>query len=255
MNNLIFKIVFNMKNQNTNEKSNSETKLLAYTITAAVLLVTIYIAIYSLHKGNGDVVLHTLIPLWGTWIGTVLAFYFGKNNFDAATKSYQDVIEKLTPHEKMSKLLVKDYMVSLDKLEYLTYDEEKSNKIYDILKYKKFEPHNRFAIFDSEGVAKYIIHRSLFNRFISSKVEENLSLKEIQELTLGNLVENSDDAIKNVLKNSFAVVSINATLLEAKTKIDSIHECLDVFITETGATNEKVQGLITNNIILKEANV
>jgi len=244
-----------MKNQDTKEKPNSEIKWLAYSITAAVLLVTIYIAIYSLHKGKGDVILQTLIPLWGTWIGTVLAFYFGKNNFEAATKSYQDVIEKLTPREKMSELLVKEYMVPLKKLVYLIYDEKKNEKIYDILKYEQFEPYNRFAFFNSDGTAKYIIHRSLFNRFISSKVENNLSIEEIKELTLEDLVENSDDTIKNVLKNSFAIVSINATLLDAKVKIDSIPECLDVFITTNGATYEKVEGLITNNIILKEANV
>jgi hypothetical protein len=244
-----------MKNQDTNKKSNSETKLLAYSITAAVLLVTIYIAIYSLHKGKGDIIIQTLIPLWGTWIGTVLAFYFGKNNFDAATKSYQDVIEKLTPQEKMSKLLVKDYMVPLNNLMYLVYDREKNEKISDILKYERFESYNRFAVFDSEGAVKYIIHRSLFNRFISSKVENDLSTEDIKKLTLEDLVENSDDAIKNVLKNSFAVVSINATLLEAKNKIESIPECMDVFVTQTGATHEKVEGLITNNIILKEANV
>jgi len=247
-----------MKNQPTHEKYNSEVKWLAYGITAAVLLVTIYIAIYSLHRGEENeknMTLQILIPLWGTWIGTVLAFYFGKNNFDAAAKSYQAVIEKLTPIEKMANLLVKDYMIPLNKLVYLTYDKAKDERIYEILKYEQFKQHNRFAVFDNEGVAKYIIHRSLFNQFISSKVDDNLSIEDIKKLTLENFVKNSDSTIKNVLKNSFAVVSINATLLEAKMKIDSIPECFDVFITETGAANEKVEGLITNNIILKEANV
>jgi hypothetical protein len=246
-----------MENQDSTGKSTSVTKWLALGITGAVLGITIYIAIYSLHSNGdkGDVILQTLIPLWGTWLGTVLAFYFGKNNFDAATKSYQAVIEKLTPNEKMAKLLVKDYMVPLNKIEYLRYDAEKDNKIYDILAYKRFEGYKRFAVFDNEGVAKYIIHRSLFDQFIASKVNEGMGIEDIKNLTLERFIKDSDEAIKDILKNSFAVVSIKASMLEAKVKMDSIPQCLDVFITETGAANERVEGLITNNIILKEANV
>lgn len=28
-----------------------------------------------------------LLPLWGTWIGTILAFYYSKDNFESASKS------------------------------------------------------------------------------------------------------------------------------------------------------------------------
>jgi len=239
--------------KHTNEKSNSVTKWLAYGITFIVLLGTAGIAIYALLKDKIDL-LQTIIPLWGTWLGTILAFYFGKNNFDAAAKSYQNVIEKLTPAEKMAKLLVKDYMVPLEKLVSLTYDKVKNEKIYEILGYEQFKPYKRFSFLDNDGAAKYIIHRSLFTQFISSKVNENQNIEAIRNLTLEDFINNSDDSIKNILKNSFAVVSINSTLLEAKVKIDFMSECQDVFITKTGAANEKVEGLITNNLILKEAN-
>jgi hypothetical protein len=32
-------------------------------------------------------VFNTLVPLFGTWVGTVIAFYFAKENFSAATQS------------------------------------------------------------------------------------------------------------------------------------------------------------------------
>jgi len=247
-----------MKHQNKNRKSISVTNWLAIGITATVLGVTVFIGIHSLYdtkNADNNILLQTLIPLWSTWVGTVLAFYFGKNNFDAATKSYQEVIEKLSPHEKMAQLLVKDYMVTLNELVYLAYDEEKDNKIYDILKYKHFEPYNRFAVLDNQGVAKYIINRSLFNQFISSRIDENLNIEEIKSLTLEYFLENCCETTKHILENSFAVVSINATLLEAKLKMEAKFDCVNVFITKTGASNEKVEGLITNNIILKESNV
>ncbi|MDR1679646.1 MAG: hypothetical protein LBR81_07705 [Prevotellaceae bacterium] len=249
-----------MKNQETNGKPSAVTAWLALGITFSVLAATMGIAIYSFEKGSSEIVLQTLIPLWSTWVGTVLAFYFGKNNFDAATKSYQAVIKQLTPHEKMAKLMVKDYMIPVKEIEYLDESEYK-NKIYDIMEYPRFKPYNRFAFFDNKGVAKYIIHRKLFDWFIAAKVKESKSTEEIKGLTLQDFIKNydaeinsdSDAKIKKRLKDSFAVVSIDATLAEAKTKMDEKCECTDVFVTETGDANEKVLGLITNNIILKEA--
>jgi len=251
-----------MKKQDTKEKEKTDrkpvsvTSWLALGITGTVLLATFVIAICSMFGYKvEDNILQTLLPLWGTWLGTVLAFYFGKNNFDAATKSYQAVIAKLSPHEKMAQLLVKDYMVTLNELVYLAYDDEKDRKIYDILKYERFAPYNRFAVLDNQRVAKYIINRSLFNQFISSRIDEDLSKEEIKDLTLEYFLENCDETTKHILENSFAVVSINATLLEAKMRMESKIDCVNVFITQNGLANEKVMGLITNNIILKESNV
>jgi hypothetical protein len=70
---------------------------------------TVFVAGYLLltNSGSSDKPLsfigQTLLPLWGTWIGTVLAFYFGKANFEAATQSYKDAIKTLTPEEKISR--------------------------------------------------------------------------------------------------------------------------------------------------------
>jgi len=216
-----------------------------------------FIAVYSLiSKNDNNLLLQTLLPLWGTWVGTVLAFYFGKNNFEAAANSYADVIAKLTPQEKMAKLLVKDYMVTLNQLVYLSYDDEKDKKIYDILNYERFKPYNRFAVLNNDRVAMYIIHRSMFNQFISTKVEENLRGDEIKDFTLEYFLENCDETIKKALEIGFAVASINATLLEAKIRMEAKStDCVNVFITQNGSPKEKVEGLITNNIILKESNV
>jgi len=40
---------------------------------------------------------NVIIPLLATWIGTVLAFYFGRENFEAASKQYKSIINQLTP--------------------------------------------------------------------------------------------------------------------------------------------------------------
>src|SRR5258707_14126556 len=37
-----------------------------------------------------------LLPLWGTWIGTILAYYYSKQNFESANKSVQQIVDKMT---------------------------------------------------------------------------------------------------------------------------------------------------------------
>ena len=45
----------------------------------------------------------SLLPLLGTWVGTVLAYYFSKDNFEAATKSTRDNLE-IALQQRLEKL-------------------------------------------------------------------------------------------------------------------------------------------------------
>jgi hypothetical protein len=232
--------------------------LIALIITGFVIAGTILICIYCLFitdKPDFNFVAQSLLPLWGTWFGTVLAFYFGKANFEAASKSYQEVIQKLTPDEKIAQLLVKDAMLPVAQIEYLEYDKEKGEKINDILKYDRFKNYNRYAIFDQSKTFRYMIHRSTFYRFIAQQVEENKSNDEIKNLTLQNLIDGGNNEVKNLLLKGYNFISVKASLLDAKKAMDAIPECQDVFVTETGKSFEPVLGLITNNIIFDKAKV
>src|SRR3954467_1354257 len=50
---------------------------------------------------------NTLIPLFGTWVGTVLAFYFASKNFEAASKSTRELVDQLGD-DKLKQVAVKD---------------------------------------------------------------------------------------------------------------------------------------------------
>lgn len=235
--------------------------IIAIIITSAVIAMTIAIAIVILcnPKTKGEVDLEfigqSLLPLWGTWIGTVLAFYFGKSNFEAASQSYQKVINSLTTDEKIAKLKVKDVMVPVKKLERLDFDTEKDNLISKILEYENFKQYNRFAVFSKGDILKCIIHRSTFHEFIVLKYNEYKTADKVDALTLKDILESTDYKIKNSLTRGFGLVAIDASLYDAKKVMDSIAECLDVFITQTGSASEPVLGLVTNNMILDKAKV
>jgi len=199
-----------MKNKSSNNKKKSDCviRTIALSITFAVLIITLFIAVYSLTWGRydedlKDIVTKTLIPLWGTWIGTVLAFYFGKDNFDAASKSYQDTIDKLTSEdEKLEKIKVADCMIKTG-IWCSSLKEIEEKEISKILKENK---EGRFIIVDDNKVVQHVIHRSIIERFIAL-----VALRDPELLTKVDIENNNDESTdeKEEVKECDGIVEEN----------------------------------------------
>jgi hypothetical protein len=226
---------------------------IAMIITIPVIAATVLIAFISMYiaepKESLDYIGKSLVPLWGTWIGAVIAFYFGKVNLDAATQSYKDVITNLTSEEKIAHIFVKDVMVPQKNIVVLKYEDDYLKPLKDILILPQFKPYDRFAVFEKDNIVKAMIHRGIFYEFMH-KVKDTEG-----EKTLKDLLESQDENIKNNLTFGFDFVKLDATVLDAKKMIDSVAECHDVFITLNGKSNEPVLGLLTDNRILELSKV
>jgi len=232
--------------------------VIAFIITSMVVLATFLIAVHALllnKTPNYDFVGQSLLPLWGTWIGTVLAFYFGKANFEAATKSYQEAMKSQTPEDKYAQQAVKNVMLPMKDIIYLTYDDKQLNTpIAEILKYPQFAPYNRFSVLDAGKVVKFMIHRGLFYQFIYARTTEPApdgTTADGTKLTLKDLLDSTDERFQNPLKRGIVFINVDANLLDAKHKMDAVEECYDVFVTQNGKPTEPVLGLITNNRLLE----
>jgi hypothetical protein len=59
----------------------------------------------------------------------------------------------------------------------------------------------------------------------------------------------NDDKFKNVLTGSFQTLPETSNLAQAKSLMDQIKICSDVFATEDGTINSKVLGWVTNIIV------
>jgi hypothetical protein len=55
----------------------------------------------------------------------------------------------------------------------------------------------------------------------------------------------NDQSVKALIE-AFGAVSKKATLAEARLKLESIANCRDLFVTETGHATEPVLGYLTN---------
>ncbi len=238
--------------------------VIAMIITVPVVLATVFIAVYIMLKpapdGKVDMTFigQTLLPLWGTWLGTVMAFYFGKSNFDAATKSYDKVIENiLSSEEKLAKAVVKDVMIPLKEIVYFSYEEATDGKttIKDILGRKEFFPYSRYAFIDEKSVLRHIIHRRNFTQFISDKVIETPGSNPA-DTNFNEYIKEAEDP-QNRDKQWLGVevyISVSDNLLKARDMITSIPRNKDVFVTMNGKKGEPLIGLITDEDILKVMN-
>lgn len=244
-------------NEEKKESWGSPRNIIAIGVTGFILLTTIVVAVklvWCVKEPDTAFVGQTLLPLWATWVGTIIAFYFGKENFESAAKSYRDVIKTLTPEEKIASIPVTDIMIQVKDIVHLDMSKSLDKSIVnEILEDKDFKIYNRFAFFDDSDVAKNIIHKSTFTYFLVKKAKE--SGVSIEAITLRDILEDGDESIKNMLNYGMGFVPTDASLLDAKRAMEAIPECQDIFITKNGRRNEPVLGLITNNMILEKSKV
>jgi len=256
----------------TQPTTNDDYKVkLAGNITAMVKWGTVGIAfvgvgfavtVLIVTKGEGyekaistlQYVFGALLPLWGTWIGTVLAYYFTKENYDAANKSVQQMVDKITSDKKLQTTKAKDVMIPLSSL---IYQEMKTGETLakfklkeDCIDFVTAKGIKRVILLDENQSAKYVIHRDLISFFLANQA---LQGKPVDNLTLQDMYDNGGPDMKNSMDNSIRFLSENASLFDAKQIISQVKTCQDVFITSTGAATEKVSGWITNVTITENA--
>nr|WP_314368791.1 hypothetical protein [uncultured Acinetobacter sp.] len=200
-------------------------------------------------------ILTIVLPVLGTWVGTILAFYFARENFVAAATQTANLIKQLTPDQRLQSISVIDVMLDMTatttkKLVLTTPDEMAKTKlkadIVDAILDK--EKCNRLPILDNAGKILYVLHRSFIDKFLVKQAEAGIKLADI---TLADLLNNPE---LKVVFESFAVVSKDAKLLVVKQMMDGNPNCSDVFVTQDGTRATVAIGWITN-IILQEQSI
>ena len=196
-------------------------------------------------------ILGILLPVLSAWAGTVFAFYFGRENFEAAARSTAALVRQLTPDEKLRSIIFKDVMITFDQATKLILDKPekdiklKADMIDGILVPQKRE---RLPMFDPQARIKFMAHRSLIDRFI---VQETAKGKKVEDLTLADML--ADTTTKAVLVGSFGTVLQTSSLAEVKALMET-NIVQDVFATEDGTPNTRVIGWVTN-VIVRENSV
>ena len=221
-----------------------------------ILLVSVSVVVIAGFKPTADkttliTVFNTLTPLFGTWVGTVLAFYFSGKNYEAAAKATRELVGQLGD-ERLKQIAVTDAWVPVGSIKALQVDptnEATVNVQNDIVPMLSGVV-TRIPVWNAGKVVRYVIHQSMIYRYLAMRPAG-------QDPTLANFLAfqvngGAGNTMKDVVAK-IAWVARTATLADAKAKMEGTPNCQDVFVTESGDSKEAVLGWITNADIAKKA--
>jgi hypothetical protein len=211
-------------------------------IGIAAIAVTLLIVADENRADMAQLVFSSVLPLFGTWVGTVLAFYFARENLQAATESAR-VLTGLAEPEKP----VEDVMIPATT--WLAYDLPAGANAEDV---KLAELHNRMRAIDppsrrlpirnAAGAVLYVLHDSTLTAYAEHVKETTTSLTK----TLGDLLK--EPAFKELV-SAIGFVAKGASIGDARRVMSSIKHCNDVFVTDSGKRDERATGWLTTTLL------
>jgi hypothetical protein len=224
----------------------TRTRIAGWIIGLAFLGIAALSAVAILAAGDTSqttqLVFSSVLPLLGTWVGTVLAFYFARDNLQAATEStlrLQQGAETSTP---VTSVMIRD--ADIVAFDLGTNDTAPAVKLSDLHAAMRAisPPSRRMPIRNASGAVLYVVHDSTLTAFAEKSGEATAKLTK----TLGDML--ADEEFKALI-SAIGFVPAKATVAEGRAKMGSIANCNDVFVTQTGNAEERAIGWLTNTLL------
>lgn len=209
-------------------------------LAAVVLLGVTAVVFAGVQKDTASaaqLILTTTLPVIGTWVGTVLAFYFAKENYESAATQTRALLSGTLERP------AREIAIPRSAIELITLPKSAGPETLTLALIRlRLDEIKRFRvpIFDEDGRARYVVHRQPLDTFIAD------SGGAADQLTLLDLLNSGAGA---QVQNSFAVIAESSTVADAKTAMEARPNCQDVFLSGTGRIEEPVSHWITNNEI------
>ena len=180
----------------------------------------------------------SVLPLFGTWVGTVLAFYFAKENLQAATDSTLRLAGRRDPATPVAEVMIpRSKITSHDLAAGVDPGTVPIAVLRDTMHNKRFR---RIPILSSTGAVLYVLHDSAIAKYAEGKQKR---LSDITSETFADLVA---DAELKAQVEAIGFVAASADLGQARAAMRSVKGCNDVFVTQDGRRDGPVVGWITN---------
>lgn len=224
---------------------NGARSLLAILITTfSIIGITIISIIFIIvsppadRKTSASQVFSGVLPLYGTWVGTLLAFYFAKENFEAAKDAFQSSSTSSDLESiPVSSVVSTTRFFSVDEKSY----SEKS--LGDIKNELEKNNRRRLPILKESGNLKYLVYERDIDKYAGEQGNsyDNKNLKDF--------IEYVDNNTKSDLIKPVVYVEKDISLAKADDKRRKKDGCQDIIVTENGEADSKVIGYITDRDI------
>jgi hypothetical protein len=127
-----------------------------------------------------------------------------------------------------------------------------STKVRDLALRFQRERRTRMPFIDSLHRVRMVVHRSMIDKYLASKVTEPDPDNDLASITIADMLEREPD-LKSLFEGSFAFVGRGKRLIEVKTIMGANPDIQDVLVTQTGKLEEPVLGWITNTMMAHHA--
>ncbi len=228
-------------------RSSIATQIIKYgTIVLGFVALTIVVTGLVIAYHNTDTkdgmnlvtdVFHSLLPVIAAWIGAVIAFYFGKENFESASKQINNLVNKITP-DQFKAVPAKQIMVDFATMVKYPNADASTLKFSDLDGYFKDDSSkSRLPVVDKDCYPLFIIHKDEYAKLTIDLTNKDKLIKDFNEYGYNQ-------------SKGFVIISENASLSDAQDAIKKISACEDVFVTKNGTEKEALMGWLTNDRIL-----
>jgi hypothetical protein len=199
-----------------------------------------------------------VVPLFGTWVGTVLAYYFSRENFEAANASMTRVVRSLTSEDRLRETSVQKAMVprtSLRGIELSATQTEANLTLRYVIDFITKNRVSRVPVFNTDKSMRYIIDDRTAFQVAAEKAAATPPIQP-DAVPLATFLAHTiqDRSVKEIVTN-FAVVSLDANLAEARDALAAKQGAHEVVVTKSGAANEPVEGWLTETDIAQSAEI
>jgi len=226
---------------------------LAYLVLGLSLVVILILGIVAImsseEKGTAMMVFNATLPVFASWVGTVLAFYFGKESFESANAQVEKMVKEISPNQKaqnyVDSIMLTPYAMTLYKMPSDRADDIMLSELTDTL--KKYGV-SRLPMINEAGEICYMIHESKINKYLADNG------KEASGVTLQSFLDDSANADQPQLfthNESFIIVSADTLVLQAKNRLEECHKCKDIIVTQSGTIDEPMIGWIPDVHLLE----
>ena len=177
-----------------------------------------------------------------------------KEVFDSLFRSKEGGGDEQRRDKLVAQTIVDKVMIPLGKIKSIKITAEKNEDTITLDEiYLMYEGVvTRVPVLTEQNAVKYVIHQSLLFQYIARKNVEsanNQQIFDIKKTFLKDFLGHT--GIIEMVGNSFAFIKQTATVEDAKIAMESVKNCQDVFITETGNADSPVIGWLTNVDISK----
>lgn len=197
--------------------------------------------------------LSALLPMFGTWIGTILAFYFTRENFESANRATAELVRNAT--RPLQSTRVMDAVIERGDIFALKVKDETEMKSLSVDAVDTAFTHeiegqriNRLPIFDAGGACLGLIHRSIWQEMLLTGYRSNPAVDQTKPLAdfLALTPKSATGTFGTIVTGSITFIARDRTLADAKAAMEALSGCQDIMVTESGRRSERVLGWLTN---------